>query len=315
MNDLYEVESDYGLEDGTDDHNITTKLWMTSCKHIICNKHLPAGLAFYPQHEYPSVPCQFCSTRHETTLFWIRGTDHGQHEPTIPSEIFEVLERVKSEPRNHESLALEVHYRGATAAAKLFAAQTRVAIELLHKSKQCIKTLERENESLKSRLHNISRSPLVCSHTDFPLHPTKACQATSSDRRDSSRLTLKRPFQLSTPITRNTRVCLPERGVLHAYGTPRSINFHTSSMINREMELDIHITSPAFSTPCLRTNVSAKSSLLSPYPQRQPIMDNPRIVEEIDARIEGLDSHHAQNACYGNKALELRKTESDWLRY
>ena len=297
---------------------------------MISPADLSLGLAFYPQHDYPIVPCSFCPTRHETTLFWIRGIDHGQHEPTIPSKIFEVLECVKSEPIDHESLALEaralnpnqlmnfakygaqVHYRGATAAAKLFATQTRVAIELLHKSKQCIKTLERENELLKARLQNMSRSPLTHSHKDFRLPSPKTCQAVSPDWRESSRLTLKRPFQLSSsPMVRNTRVCLPERGVLHAYGTRRLIDFHHSPMTSRELELDIR-TSPAFSTPCLRTNPLARSSLPSPY-QRRPIIDTPRMVQEIEASIEGLGRSNAQKDRYVGGALKLRRTENDWF--
>ena len=79
------------------------------------------------------------------------------------------------------------------------------------------------------------------------------------------------------------------------------------------MELDIH-ASTAFSTPYLRANVILKSSSLSPL-RKRPILHNPRIVEEIDERIEGLDSHVAQNGCYANVTLGLRKTESGWFRY
>ena len=46
MDDLYEADIDWNecnLLDGTDNKGIKTKLWMTSCGHIICYKHLPGG--------------------------------------------------------------------------------------------------------------------------------------------------------------------------------------------------------------------------------------------------------------------------------
>ena len=74
---------------------------------------------------------------------------------------------------------------------------------------------------------------------------------------DIGRVTLKRGHPTSLPEIKNFRRCLPARGVLHGYGTTDQDTLRGHESVGRLESMDLDLDNlPAFSTPCLRSNLS-----------------------------------------------------------
>ncbi|KAF2183338.1 hypothetical protein K469DRAFT_785976 [Zopfia rhizophila CBS 207.26] len=114
--EVYEVKDTIqGLSDGTNpkDH-LVTKLWLGSCCHVFCNKHIEGGgPPFHPQGQRPRAPCPLCVTEKGDNkpqeLYPIRGFKEGEYDKAIPACWF-VTPPIKLDSSGAEMEALRFQY-------------------------------------------------------------------------------------------------------------------------------------------------------------------------------------------------------------
>ncbi|KAF2018032.1 hypothetical protein BU24DRAFT_479362, partial [Aaosphaeria arxii CBS 175.79] len=117
FSEIYEDrdETVLGLSDGINsDDRLVTLVYLTSCCHVICSRHLEGGAPnFHPAGTRPSAPCPVCSTEHDDhrprELFSVRGFHQGEYDDAIPDCFFTVPPLELDKP-GHDMEALRFHY-------------------------------------------------------------------------------------------------------------------------------------------------------------------------------------------------------------
>lgn len=133
FSDIYkQPDTVHGLSDGINPkERIVTRLYVASCCHVICTKHieggrgelttrsayilylplLTVGPAFYQIGQHPQASCPVCAKEKgddaAKQLFSLRGFNDGEHDPAIPRCWFKAPP-MKLEGKDKEMEALRV---------------------------------------------------------------------------------------------------------------------------------------------------------------------------------------------------------------
>ncbi|KAH7125659.1 hypothetical protein B0J11DRAFT_435119 [Dendryphion nanum] len=110
-----QCDSVQGLSDGINPKDrIVTRLWLTSCCHVTCSKHLPDGAPpFHSAKSRPRAPCPVCSKEFNDNeprdLYSLRGLKKGEFDAAIP-ECWFVTPPIQLDAKGKENEALRFQY-------------------------------------------------------------------------------------------------------------------------------------------------------------------------------------------------------------
>ncbi|KAF2441570.1 hypothetical protein P171DRAFT_365950 [Karstenula rhodostoma CBS 690.94] len=178
FSDVYQQhDSVHGLSDGINSkERIVTRLYVTSCCHVICIKHINDGNgpAFHQAGQQPQASCPVCVKENGDNtprqLFSVRGFGEGDHDPAIPKFWFK-SPPIALDGKDKEMEALRFQYLALIRFSKITAtshkqtARRRVEIEARLRSIQDlaveehekVKTLQRELERLRPMESEVKR--------------------------------------------------------------------------------------------------------------------------------------------------------------
>ncbi|OAG07325.1 uncharacterized protein CC84DRAFT_1143789 [Paraphaeosphaeria sporulosa] len=162
-------DSVHGLSDGINPkERIVTRLYVTSCCHVVCIKHINDGNgpAFHQAGQQPQASCPLCVKENgddtARQLFSVRGFGDDEHDPAIPSFWFK-SPPIALEGKNKEMEALRFQYLALIRFSKTIAtshkqaarsraeteAKLRSMQDLAAEEHEKVKTLQRELERLR----------------------------------------------------------------------------------------------------------------------------------------------------------------------
>ncbi|KAL1612324.1 hypothetical protein SLS60_000550 [Paraconiothyrium brasiliense] len=154
FSDIYRKhDTVHGLSDSINvKDRIVTRLYVTSCCHVICIKHIGggsgefprasfktpanalanAGPAFHQANQQPQAPCPVCveESGDDTArqLFSVRGFNEDEHDPAIPKLWFKAPP-MKLEGRDQETEALRFQYLALIRFSRKIATSYRHALK------------------------------------------------------------------------------------------------------------------------------------------------------------------------------------------
>ncbi|KAL5409038.1 hypothetical protein PMIN03_006201 [Paraphaeosphaeria minitans] len=170
FSDVYQQhDSVHGLSDGINlKDRIVTRLYVTSCCHVVCIKHINDGNgpAFHQAGQQPQASCPVCVKENgddtARQVFSVRGFGEDEHDPAIPSFWFK-SPPIALDGKGKEMEALRFQYLALIRFSKTIAtshkqaaksrteteAKLRSMQDLAAEEHEKVQTLQRELERLR----------------------------------------------------------------------------------------------------------------------------------------------------------------------
>ncbi|KAF2466913.1 uncharacterized protein BDR25DRAFT_376455 [Lindgomyces ingoldianus] len=149
-----------GLSDGINPkERLVTKLWLSSCCHVICSKHLEGGAPpFHPAGTRPRAPCPVCAQERgedrPRELYSVRGFTEGEFDSAIPACWF-TTPPIKLDAAGKEMEALRFQYLSLVRYAKQLTGDHKEAkgkLDEAQNSVMCLQRLRAEEQTKLSTL-------------------------------------------------------------------------------------------------------------------------------------------------------------------
>ncbi|KAM3420580.1 hypothetical protein BST61_g3842 [Cercospora zeina] len=162
VSDLYPTSADNPNSHSDTDDGMGVKLWIASCVHVFCGRHLEGGgVSFHSRDQPPQAICPICvraDNSHEVrNLYGIRGLTEDKLDPAIPSDYIKCppvsldgddpgVEALRFQYSRMKSYSQEVTKRWKSADRK-----RRTLESTLHKERKQHRKLQADHEVLQNR--------------------------------------------------------------------------------------------------------------------------------------------------------------------
>ncbi|KAF2118004.1 hypothetical protein BDV96DRAFT_489107 [Lophiotrema nucula] len=164
VSDIYDGndESVQGLSDGINPKDrIVSRLWLTSCCHVMCNKHIEGGgPPFHPAGTRPRAPCPICAKekgeKDPKELYSIRGFKKGEYDSAIPSVWF-LAPPIKLDASGKEMEALRFQYVSLLRYGSKSSSDHKQTKILLGQAQSELKTLRQQQADDQAKIQTLQQ--------------------------------------------------------------------------------------------------------------------------------------------------------------